>query len=185
MSIYASNEGIKMSEQLASISPEDVVGGVWVAGEQRFMPVERTRSFTDEAYGFTLHEYSDPEGNVRASLLDLPVGGLTPAWHIKEPNAGYLEIHQVVSGRGQIVIKPNEDDYTRSGYYTDKQERRIFDLRSATHPVEQGQLQTIMIKPGETFQVIASEDGPVQLLAVMPIKPFELEFEERMAPFFG
>ena len=173
-----------MSEQLVLYGgqdPSQVCRGVWINEVNGFIPVDlNTEPYVDPHFGYTLYEYSDAAGIVRASLLDIPTGGTTPAWHIKQPNLGYLEVHRVVSGRGTIIIQPREGDYTRSGYHTDGTGTQQFDVRSAMHELEPGESPSILIKPGETFQVIADKGEPLQILAVMPKEPFKLEFEERV-----
>lgn len=175
-----SNYKVNSPEKSRTITPELIIGGVFVAEKQAMVPVHHSEDFKDEHYGFTISEFKDDEGNIRASLLSVPAGGTTPAWLIKRPSLGYLEIHQVVSGKGIIVIKPREDDYTKSGLRTDEYGNTVFDPRSATHLLEADQTDIIRIMPGETFQVLADPAAPIQLLATMPKEPFSLDKEERV-----
>lgn len=166
------------------LAPEDITGGVWVQVEQAFVPVHPTQPIEIEWDGstFTIQEYADEEGRVRASLLDIPAGGMTPAWYIKqEPDTyDYMEVHQIVSGRGTMIVKPREGDNTKSGWSTNEKGESVFDVRSGMHPLEAGQIPNLRVQPGETFQVLADQGEPVQVLATFPDKPFSLEFEERV-----
>lgn len=171
-------------EALPEETVEHVICGVWVANEQRHVPVEHSDTFKDDDFGFTIEEFVDEGGMIRASLLTVSAGGYTPAWSIKQNGEtfNYAEIHQIISGSGTIVIKPRQDDYTRSGYSTNSRGDRVFNVREGSHSVEAGQINDIRIAPGETFQVFADVDNPLQILAVFPQKPFKLEYEERVSP---
>lgn len=164
------------------LTPEGLVGGVWVTSEQAFVQVHPVEPVEIEWGGntFTIQEYADEKGDIRASLLDIPAGNMTPAWYMKQPNSGYLEVHQVVSGNGTMVIKPRDGDHTRSGSYTDSEGRQKFDVRSGMHSLEAGQVPNITIQPGETFQVLADSGEQLQVLATFPKEPFDLEFETRV-----
>lgn len=166
-----------------TFDPELACGGVWSRDEHRYTSVRlKEETFTDPDLGFSIYEYVDERGEVRASLLDIPAGGNTPIWELKVPNYDYIEVHQVIAGNGEMIIKPNKDDDTRSGYDLNPVTgQKHFDVRSAIHPLIQGELTGIILKPGEAFQMFADTDQPLRVLATFPQKAFNLAGEQRVS----
>src|SRR5438045_80420 len=128
------------------VVPEQVCGGVWVAAESRFVPVQLAdATYYDKEMGTELYEYKDADGNVRSNMLLVPAGHTSPTWAItdKAADAGYHERQRAVAGAGSLDVwlAPIVDDGEKV--------RIVRELPEAPE-------EPVNIFPGDTFRVRAS-----------------------------
>jgi len=148
------------------VIPEDACGGVWVASEQRYVPVVPGPEYRDQEFGHSLWEYSDPTGNVRACLMRLESLGSSPVWALDQ-NAGegqYRETQLTVSGDG-LFERWRE-------HFNGRLVRKVFEMPQSPSECP------ARVLPGDSFTFAAGTNGLV-MLSVFPEKPFRLEYEKR------
>lgn len=159
------------------VAPSEVCGGVFVVDEGRFVPVIPRPEYRDPQSGrFSLWEYADDRGNVRACMLAVPPGGASAAWEISQDTAdpSYYELHQTVAGAGRLACwRP-----VCGGEPASHQE--VHSLQAQ---------QTIPIGPGDTFQISADQQTEghksqfgAYVLATFPGAAFDASYENQVKP---
>ncbi|HSD55713.1 MAG TPA: hypothetical protein VLA92_01015 [Candidatus Saccharimonadales bacterium] len=151
------------------IDPRAVCGGVFVDDKRKFVGVAPDEEYRDEDGGYSLWEYKEPDGDIRACLLRVDPGR-NPGWRIKSDagygETGYYELHRAVGGIGSMTVE-------WSGV--------VMYASDFPQPPES---QSIPVTAGETFHIRAEhlrDDANslgVYVLATFPGAPFKLEYEE-------
>lgn len=174
------------------VFPEDVLGGAWVDELGRFVPVRPGEKIIDDEWPHILWEYhseptlDEPEGPVRAGLLFVPAGSISPAWHIIE-GAGdglYYEGEMYVAGRGLLLHQ----------HKIPGGEKPIVSAIPLGQDLHTSKTY-IKVEPGDIFQLIASDnqgdlvamyDGQpgVFMASAFPGASFKLKFEHRTDNLF-
>jgi hypothetical protein len=154
----------------STLTPGDVCHHVRVDTDKGFTwvgvsPDKEYRDPSDDS--FSLWEYKDQRGDVRACLLRVAAGRQSPTWRIKPEAAaaGYYEMQVAAGGLGYLVVGRS---VSAGGEFND--------LSRPCSPVR--------IDPGNTFAAaspLAATAEDTYVLAVFPGAPFQSDFEERVS----
>jgi len=154
------------------VDPAMACGAVLVK-DKGFVEVTPGEEYRDEERGYSLWEYAEPNGDIRACLMRVDGDRTSPRWHIK-PEAGddvglnYYELHKVVSGIGTMVVE-------REGHiFYEAPLPRLTDDRPL--PVATDSTFHIRSESGSS----ESDPASTYVLATFPEAPFKLKYEERL-----
>lgn len=151
------------------VDPVMACGGVYVEGKG-FVEVTPGNIYQEPQNGFSLWEYTDGQGDVRACMMRIDEGQASPSWYIKPDAAGgkYYELHKAVSGVGSMAV-------WRSG-------ELVYNVTLPHTEIK----QPLRVEPGDIFNITAAQTptdktpSAICVLATFPGAPFKLEYEERI-----
>jgi len=162
------------------VDPAMACGGILVKNEkgEAFVEVTPGEEYRDEELGYSLWEYAESNGDIRACLMRVDGGRTSPRWHIL-PHAGeevegsdYYEMHSLVSGIGSMTVERCGDIL-----YEAVLPRPIEDRLDAP---------SLPVAPDSIFHICAenssteSDPASIYVLATFPGAPFKPEYEKRL-----